>query len=173
MKTRFATLLGLAVAATLAAGPLAAATVKGVVEDADGKKVENATVWLIPAADVATMAKTPVEIKRDSPNDEPLEDNLAAHRTSYLQSKSGPGGKFTLPKVPKGNFFLYVEPADARYERDLRCGPWRALLRVGGDNSQSHGRDVREPSHADVGRMLQRALSVCGFGGASSISCYR
>ena len=115
MKTRFATLLGLAVAATLAAGPLAAATVKGVVEDADGKKVENATVWLIPAADVATMAKTPVEIKRDSPNDEPLEDNLAAHRTSYLQAKSGPGGKFTLPKVPKGNFFLYVEPADNRY----------------------------------------------------------
>jgi hypothetical protein len=79
MKTTFAILMGLAIAAPLAAVPATAATVKGVVEDADGKKVENATVWLIPAADVATMAKMPVEIKRDSPNDEPLEDNLAAN----------------------------------------------------------------------------------------------
>ena len=44
-----------------------------------------------------------------------MEDNLAAHRNSYLQAKSGPGGKFTVPKVPKGNFFQYVEPADTHY----------------------------------------------------------
>jgi len=115
MKTPFAILMGLAVAASLATAPAAAATVKGVVEDADGKKLENAIVWLIPAADVAAMAKAPVEIKRDSPNDEPLEDNLAANSKRYLKAKSGKGGKFSIAKVPNSKFFLYVEPADARY----------------------------------------------------------
>ncbi len=97
------------------AAPLSAATIKGVVEDADGTKVPDATVWLIPAADVAAMAKTPVEIKRDSPSDEPLEDNLAANGKRYLKAKSGPKGKFAIAKVPRGKFFLYVEPADSRY----------------------------------------------------------
>ena len=89
------------VGAWLAATSAVAATVKGVVEDADGKKVENATVWLIPTADVVAMAKSPVEIKRDSPNDEPLEDNLAANGKRYLKAKSGTGkkaGKFAIPK---------------------------------------------------------------------------
>ena len=114
MKTTFTILMGLTIVATLAAVPAAAATaVKGVVEDGDGKKVENATVWLIPAADVAAMGKTPIEIKRDSPNDEPLEDNLAANRERYLKAKSEQGRKFSIANVPGGKYFLYVEPANA------------------------------------------------------------
>jgi hypothetical protein len=89
--------------------------VKGVVEDGSGQKVANATVWLIPAADVAAMAKTPIEIKRDAKNDEPLEDNLAANRERYLKAKSGATGEFNVAAVPAGKYFLYVEPADATY----------------------------------------------------------
>ncbi len=90
-------------------------TVKGVVEDRDGRKVANATVWLIPSADVAAMGKTPIEIKNDAKNDEPLEDNLAANRERYTKGKSGANGEFSVAGVPDGKFFLYVEPADATY----------------------------------------------------------
>jgi hypothetical protein len=90
-------------------------TVKGVVEDGSGQKVANATVWLIPAADVAAMAKTPIEVKKDAKNDEPLEDNLAANRERYLKAKSGATGEFNVAAVPSGKYFLYVEPADSSY----------------------------------------------------------
>jgi len=93
----------------------AAVTVKGVVEDGSKQKLANATVWLIPAADVVAMAKTPVEVKADSPNDEPLEDNLAANRSRYLNAKSNDKGEFSVAGVSGDRFFLYVEPADNRY----------------------------------------------------------
>ena len=94
---------------------MADATVKGTIEDRDGHKVANATVWLIPAADVAAMGKTPIEIKKDAKNDEPLEDNLAANRDRYMKAKSGANGEFSVADVPGGKYFLYVEPADATY----------------------------------------------------------
>ncbi len=89
--------------------------VKGVVEDGSGQKVANATVWLIPAADVVAMAKTPIEVKVDAKNDEPLEDNLAANRERYLKAKSGATGEFNVAAVPNVKYFLYVEPADSSY----------------------------------------------------------
>ncbi len=101
---------------TQSSARMADATVKGVIEDRDGTKVANATVWLIPAGDVAAMGKTPIEIKRDARNDEPLEDNLAANRDRYLKGKSGADGSFSVAGVPvDGKYFLYVEPADATY----------------------------------------------------------
>ena len=93
----------------------AAVTVKGVVEDGSKQKLANATVWLIPAADVVAMAKTPVEVKADSPNDEPLEDSLAANRSRYLNAKSNDKGEFSVAGVSGDRYFLYVEPADNRY----------------------------------------------------------
>lgn len=42
---------------TAAGDKLADATVKGTVEDTDGRMVANATVWLIPAADVAAIGQ--------------------------------------------------------------------------------------------------------------------
>lgn len=97
------------------AARMADTTVKGVVEDRDGIKVADATVWLIPAADVAAMGKTPIEIKKDAKNDEPLEDNLAANRDKYPKARSGADGTFSVADVPAGKYFLYVEPADATY----------------------------------------------------------
>lgn len=92
--------------------------VKGVVEDGSKEtflKVANATVWLIPATDVAAMAKTPIEVKKDSKNDEPLEDNLAANRGRYLNAKTNANGEFSFADVPGGKYFVYVEPANNKY----------------------------------------------------------
>ncbi len=103
----------LIVGCTLPESMQSSATVKGTVEDADGRKVANATVWLIPSADVSAMAKTPIEIKKDAKNDEPLEDNLAANHARYMKASSNAGGEFSIAGVPPaGKYFLYVEPAD-------------------------------------------------------------
>ena len=91
---------------------------KGVVEDGSKEtflKVANATVWLIPATDVAAMGKTPIEVKKNSPNDEPLEDNLAANRGRYLNAKTNARGEFSFADVPGGKYFVYVEPATVKY----------------------------------------------------------
>jgi len=92
--------------------------VKGVVEDGSKEtflKVADATVWLIPAMDVAAMGKTPIEIKKDAKNDEPLEDNLAANRGRYLNAKTNAKGEFSFADVPGGKYFVYVEPANNKY----------------------------------------------------------
>ncbi|WP_310452978.1 cytochrome c3 family protein [Sulfuritalea sp.] len=91
---------------------------KGVVEDGSKEtflKVANATVWLIPATDVAAMGKTPIEVKKDAKNDEPLEDNLAANRGRYLNTKTNAKGEFSFADVPGGKYFVYVEPATSKY----------------------------------------------------------
>jgi len=119
MKLRLFTrsrLLGTALAAlALMAGTGHATTIKGVVEDGDEVKIAGATVWLIPATDVAAMAKTPIQIKSNATNDEPLEDNLAANRGTYLKAQTDKNGKFTVAAVPEARFFLYVEPTNNRY----------------------------------------------------------
>ena len=92
--------------------------VKGVVEDGSKEtflKVPNATVWLIPANDVATMGKTPIEVKADATNDEPLEDSLAANRARYLNTRTNDQGEFSFADVPGGKYFVYVEPATSKY----------------------------------------------------------
>ncbi len=94
------------------------APIKGVVENGTAErfqKIAGATVWLIPAADLAAMAKTPVVIKKDSANDEPLEDNLNAHRDRYLHAKTNAQGEFDFSSVPAGNYFVYAEPGDASH----------------------------------------------------------
>ena len=95
-----------------------AASIKGVVEDGSKqtfKKVAGATVWLIPANDVATVGKTPIEVKADAANDEPLEDNLAANRGRYLNAKTDAKGEFSFADVTGGKYFVYVEPAGSAY----------------------------------------------------------
>lgn len=96
----------------------ASAPVKGVVENGSPErfqKIAGATVWLIPATDVAAMAKTPIEVKKDAKNDEPLEDNLVGNRDRYLRAKTNNNGEFDFSSVPGGNYFVYVEPADASH----------------------------------------------------------
>ena len=70
--------------ALLAITPAVAAgtTVSGVIKDGSKQAVSKATVYLIPASDVAEMAKTKLEVKKNAANDEPMEDSLAANNST-------------------------------------------------------------------------------------------
>jgi predicted CXXCH cytochrome family protein len=92
-----------------------AAGLKGTVQDLSGHMIEKATVYAIPAEDVAAMGKTPLEVKVNSSNDEPLEDNLAANIDKYAKATTDKKGKFSFKKAPAGKFFLYVVPAGKTY----------------------------------------------------------
>ncbi len=88
-------------------------TVRGSVADASKQPIAAAAVYLVPAADVEKLAKAPsTEIKRNSPNDEPMEDSLAANRDKYRKAMTDKKGSFSIPKVPAGRYFVYVEPSD-------------------------------------------------------------
>jgi predicted CXXCH cytochrome family protein len=89
--------------------------VKGIVQDGSGQAVGKATVYLIPSADVEAMAKTPIEVKRNSPNDEPLEDNLAVNIDKYKNAITDGKGGFSVSGIPDGKYFIYVQPADKTY----------------------------------------------------------
>ena len=87
--------------------------VKGVVQDGSKQPVVGAAVYLVPAADVAALAKAPsIEIRKDVPNDEPMEDTLAANRDRYRKGTTDRSGAFTIAGVPDGKYFVYVEPTD-------------------------------------------------------------
>jgi predicted CXXCH cytochrome family protein len=90
-----------------------AVTIRGIVQDGSKQPVVGAAVYLVPSADVARLAKAPsIEIRKDVPNDEPMEDNLAANRDKYLKGTTGKDGAFAIPGVADGKYFVYVEPSD-------------------------------------------------------------
>jgi hypothetical protein len=103
----------------LALAPLAEAktvTVRGVVQDGSKQAVAGAAVYLVPAADVAKLAKpVSIEIKKDVPNDEPLEDSLAANRDKYAKGTTDKSGGFTISGVADAKYFVYVEPSDREH----------------------------------------------------------
>ncbi len=88
---------------------------KGVVKDASGQAIEKAAVYLIPSYDVEAMGKTTLEVKRNSPNDEPLEDNLAANIDKYKNASTDKKGSFKITGIPDGKYFIYVMPFDKTY----------------------------------------------------------
>ena len=93
-----------------------AQAVTGTVKDAGQQAVSGATVYLVPAADVAKMAKAPSnQIRRNVDDDEPMEDNLAANRDKYAQGVTDAKGAFTIPKVGDGKFFVYVQTTDPEH----------------------------------------------------------
>lgn len=100
----------------LSAKPMvAASTINGVVKDASKQAIAKATVHLIPAADVEMMAKSPMEVKKNAANDEPMEDNLAANKDKYKKGVSDKQGNFKITNVAEAKYFIYVVPADATY----------------------------------------------------------
>lgn len=116
-----ARLVVLAACGLLSFVPLAEAkkggvTVKGVVSDGSKQPIVNATVYLIPAADVEKLAKAPsIEIKKDTPNDEPMEDTLVTGRDKYSKGVTNKKGTFSIPKVADGKYFVYAEPSDKEH----------------------------------------------------------
>ncbi len=109
-------LLFLFACSALLTAPLSqAAAVKGAVSDGSKQPIANAAVYLIPAADVAKLAASPVDRKRNSPNDEPMEDTLSGNRDAYPRATTDAKGTFSIPKVPGGKYFVYVEPSDGEH----------------------------------------------------------
>lgn len=91
--------------------PLEAAGVVGVVTDRAGAKLAGGTVYFVPAADVAALPAT--TIAADSTNDEPLEDTIAAGSATYQQAAVGSDGRYALPTLASGSYFVTYVPATA------------------------------------------------------------
>ncbi len=113
---RWAGALAAAIFSLAASGEAAAQAVQGTVKDASGQAVSGATVYLVPAADVAKLARAPsFQIRRNVDNDEPMEDNIAASGDKYLQAVTGLRGGFSIDKVADGRYFVYVVPDDGEH----------------------------------------------------------
>ena len=99
---------------------------QGTVSDPGGSLVADATVYLIPALDVANLdALTSANMRStddglggyDMPEsmdfDEPLEDLARLNGASFLSALTDADGRFAINDVPDGRFYVYVEPSDA------------------------------------------------------------
>jgi predicted CXXCH cytochrome family protein len=109
-------ILALTALALTALAQAAAVTIRGAVLDGSKQPVAGAAVYLVPAADVAALARRPaIEIRKDVPNDEPMEDNLAANRDRYRKGTTDRNGAFAIAGVPDGKYFVHVEPSDREH----------------------------------------------------------
>ena len=101
---------------------------QGTVSDPSGSLIADATVYLIPAADVAGLPDLTSANMRSIDNgdgtytmpvstdfDEPLEDLVRLNGASFLQADTGADGRFVISVVPEGRYFVYVEPSDANH----------------------------------------------------------
>ena len=96
--------------------PAAAATVKGTVSDGSKQPIAKAAVYLVPAVDVVNLGKAgAIDRKKNSPNDEPIEDTLALKRDKYQKGMTDSKGNFSIDKVADGKYFVYVEPTDSEH----------------------------------------------------------
>ncbi|HWD22857.1 MAG TPA: cytochrome c3 family protein [Burkholderiales bacterium] len=100
---------------TLASAQAGGATVRGMVTDGSKQAIGGAAVYLVPSSDVEKLAKSPVDRKRNSANDEPMEDNLATNRDKYKKAMTDRKGSFSIPKVANGKYFVYAEPSDTEH----------------------------------------------------------
>ena len=96
----------------LPAGQLALepAGVVGYVNDVADAPVGGGTVFFVPAADVAALPPTTIEV--DSTNDEPLEDLIAANAATYQQAMIETDGSYAVPVLADGSYFVTFVPAD-------------------------------------------------------------
>ena len=102
-----------------------------LIKDTSGAVVEGATVYAVPAADVAAISAQPITKNNATGNytddakkvDEPLEDLINGNFTpagggvaTYQSAVTDATGKAVLTNLPVGAadmFFIYVKPADA------------------------------------------------------------
>jgi predicted CXXCH cytochrome family protein len=89
--------------------------VRGTVSDGSKQPISGVIIYLVPATDVEKLAKSPVDRKRNSPNDEPMEDNLAVNRDKYKRGTTDKRGNFFITNVANGKYFVYAEPSDAEH----------------------------------------------------------
>jgi hypothetical protein len=89
--------------------------VVGFVRDTAGDPVSGATVYLVPGTDIPTapISVTDLAAARESADDEPLEDTIAAKGTGYAQAITDATGQYRITTVPAGAYFIVAVPADA------------------------------------------------------------
>ncbi len=91
----------------------------GVVRDPSGQTLPNGTIYLVPATDVAALAKTALDITvsptdaKALATDEPLEDLLDANASTYTSTKVGADGSYRFTALASGSYFIVFEPAAA------------------------------------------------------------
>lgn len=90
--------------------PLEPAGVVGYVNDVAAAPLDGGTVFFVPAADVAALPPTTIEV--DSTNDEPLEDLIAANAAAYQQAMIESDGSYAVPVLADGSYFVTFVPAD-------------------------------------------------------------
>jgi len=113
--TCFARLAATAMLALAPFGAMAQA-ITGTVTDGGKRAISGATVFLVPAADVARMKKAPsFNIRRNVDDDEPMDDNIAANGDKYAQAVTDGSGAFTIANAAAGKYFVYVVPDDDRH----------------------------------------------------------
>ncbi len=102
-------------AATLALEPDG---IVGVVRDPSGQLVPLGHVYLVPAADVAALAKVPLDLSlapsaaAGFAGDEPLEDLLDQNASSYTAASVAADGSYRIPQVGDGAYFIVWQPDD-------------------------------------------------------------
>jgi hypothetical protein len=121
---------GLVLRATPAAQTGSANSFSGQVSSPSGSPVTGATVHLVPAAAMDTATRMTASAIYAAPYpaeayDEPLEDAIRLHGSSFPQATTDSRGTFTIANVPNGKFFVHVMPG----ARDLEHLP-------GGDQSR-------------------------------------
>ncbi len=92
--------------------PIAAMGIVGRVHDPAGQLVGSGTVYLVPASDVATLAKHALDTSL-SPSktvadrtDEPLEDLVDQHGAKYAHAAVSTDGSYRISQVSTGSYFL-------------------------------------------------------------------
>lgn len=87
--------------------------VVGFVRDTAGAPVAAAKVYLVPQGqipDAGLELSTNIALVRADPNDEPLEDPIAANGASFAQATTNVDGIYRIATIPSGSFFVVVEP---------------------------------------------------------------
>jgi predicted CXXCH cytochrome family protein len=91
--------------------------VVGIVRDPSGQTVPGGSVYFVPAKDVDSLAKAPIDLSLTpkeaaaSGSDEPLEDLIDAHGEHYTRAAVGQDGVYQLKKLAAGSYFVVWTPA--------------------------------------------------------------
>lgn len=87
----------------------------GRVLSAAGIPVAEATVYLIPTAAIDMTPITASAVYYPpypaEAHDEPLEDAIRARGVEFPKATTNSWGRFSIPRVPDGKFFIHVTPA--------------------------------------------------------------
>ena len=107
-----------------AAAPVAVAGVSrepngliGSVHDPSEQVPAGGSIYLVPTADVASLAKQPIDLTltpsdaESASQDEPLEDLLDENASSYQHAQVDEAGNYRFATLQPGSFFVVWKPA--------------------------------------------------------------